>query len=165
MIAHPYNPGWRMLEVRDGSVNVVAAVCGGSAVLPPPLAGDEVVAMRVEDGYMVVNQDANWNVVSATDLAGRVLERTFYTAYGLPTFNSETYFGDYDGDGEVDSTDDAELGSGQTCRGASPTGACRVFDFDQDADLVSDDQTVMTALVALASTNHVRLARTSGARA
>ncbi len=51
--------------------------------------------MRVEDGYMVVNQDANWNVVSATDLAGRVLERTFYTAYGLPTFNSETYLGDY----------------------------------------------------------------------
>ncbi len=56
--------------------------------------------MRVEDGYMVVNQDANWNVTSATDLAGRVLERTFYTAYGLPTFNSETYFGD-------DSYDDA----------------------------------------------------------
>ncbi|RJP31678.1 MAG: hypothetical protein C4547_15305 [Phycisphaerales bacterium] len=107
---------------------------------------------------MIVNQDANWNVVSATDLAGRILERTFYTAYGLPTFNSETYFGDYDGDGEVDSTDDGHLGSGQTCWGASPSGACRVLNFDQDGDLVSDDQTVMTSLVGLESANHVRLA-------
>ncbi len=57
---------------------------GGNAVHPPPSAGDEVVAMRSEDGYMVVNQDANWNVVSATASEGRVLERTFYTAYGLP---------------------------------------------------------------------------------
>jgi len=121
-----------------------------------------VLIERVEDGYMVVNQDANWNVVSATDLAGRVLERTFYTAYGLPTFNSETYFGDYDGDGDVGSTDDGHLGSGQTCWGASPSGACRVFDFDQDGDLDNDDQTIMTSLVGLASTNHVRLARTSG---
>jgi len=151
-----YDRGWWLLEVRDGSANVVAQVYGGTQYI------DEVVAQRSEDGYMVVNQDANRNVVSATDLAGRVLERTFYTAYGLPTFNSETYFGDYDGDGEVDSTDDAELGSGQTCWGASATGACRVFDFDQDGDLDNDDQTVMTSLVALASTNHVRLARTSG---
>ncbi|RJP37300.1 MAG: hypothetical protein C4547_05650 [Phycisphaerales bacterium] len=98
---------------------------------------------------MVVNQDANWNVVSATDLAGRVLERAFYTAYGLPTFNSEPYFGDYDGDGEVDSTDDGHLGNGQTCWGASPTGACRVFDFDQDADLDNDDQTATSVPIAV----------------
>ncbi|RJP41474.1 MAG: hypothetical protein C4547_01635, partial [Phycisphaerales bacterium] len=107
---------------------------------------------RVKDGYMVVNQDANWNVVSATDLAGRVLERTFYTAYGLPTFNSQTYFGDYDGDG--DSTDDGHLGSGETAWGAGPYGACRVFDFDQDADADTDDQTILTSRVSLASTSH-----------
>jgi len=52
--------------------------------------------MRVEDGYMVLNQDANWNVTSATDLAGRVLERTFHWhRLRPPTFTSQTIFGEY----------------------------------------------------------------------
>lgn len=64
-----YDTGWRLLEVRNGSSDGVAQVYGGTQYI------DEVVAMRVEDGYMVVNQDANWNVTSATDLASPCLWR------------------------------------------------------------------------------------------
>jgi len=89
-LAFYYDRGWRLLEIRDGSANVVAQVYGGTQYI------DEVVAERSEDGYMVVNQDANWNVTSATDLAGRVLERTFFWhRLPSPTFTSQTIFGEY----------------------------------------------------------------------
>jgi len=63
------------------------------------------------------------------------------------------------GDGDVDSTDDASLGSSQTCWG-TPSGACRVFDFNQDGTLNASDETVMTTLVAAPSTNRRHESRT-----
>ena|GEM_PF-2261666 len=188
---HYYDALHRIIEARDGSDNLVTQVYCGTQYI------DEVVSMKTDHGYMIVNQDANWNVVAATDLAGTILERVYYTPYGQPTFNSETFFGDYGersereraaigkadmdvrvrpatcpqgastkrategGDGDVDATDDGNLGNGQACWGADPSGACRVFDFDQDGDLDNDDQTTMTALVNLASTNHVHNSRIS----
>ncbi|MCC7290423.1 MAG: hypothetical protein IT449_00005, partial [Phycisphaerales bacterium] len=137
---------WEILEIRDGSSNVLQQVYHGTQYI------DEIVAMRLERGYAVVYQDANWNTMATADLAGRVLERVFTTPYGSPIIEPETFFGDYDGDGDVDSTDDGFLGSGSTCWG-TPSGACRVFDFNQDGTLNASDETVMTALVAAASTN------------
>ena len=139
--------GWSIVEVRDGSNNVYQQVYHGTQYI------DEIVAMRLEKGYAVVYQDANWNTIATCDLAGRVLERVFTTPYGSPIIEPETYFGDYDGDGDVDSSDDASLGSGQTCWGSNPTAACRVFDFNQDGTLNASDETTMTALVSAASTN------------
>ncbi|MCK6466501.1 MAG: hypothetical protein L6Q93_16885, partial [Phycisphaerae bacterium] len=138
--------GWSIVEIRDGSNNIYQQVYHGTQYI------DEIVAMRLKKGYAVVYQDANWNTVVVCDLAGRVLERMFTTPYGSPTIEPESFFGDYDGDGDVDSTDDASLGSGQTCWG-TPSGACRVFDFNSDGTLDSSDETIMTALVSAASTN------------
>jgi len=139
--------GWSIVEMRDGSSNVLQQVYHGTQYI------DEIVAMRLEKGYAVVYQDANWNTIATCDLAGRVLERVFTTPYGSPIIEPETFFGDYDGDGDVDSTDDASLGSGQTCWGSSPSGACRVFDFNHDGTLDGSDETIMTALVGAPSTN------------
>ena len=139
--------GWSIVEIRDGSNNVYQQVYHGTQYI------DEIVAMRLEHGYAVVYQDANWNTIATCDLAGRVLERVFTTPYGSPIIEPETFFGDYDGDGDVDSTDDASLGSGQTCWGSNPAGACRVFDFNFDGTLNASDETIMTALVAAPSMN------------
>ncbi|GMU26372.1 MAG: RHS repeat-associated core domain-containing protein [Planctomycetia bacterium] len=142
-----YN-GQQMIERRDGSSNVLMQVYYGTQYI------DEIVAIKLEHGYAVVSQDANYNVTTLTDLAGRVLERVFYTEYGQPILEAERYFGDYDADGDVDSTDDGFLGSGQTCWGTA-TGTCRVFDFNGDGTLDAADETVMTALVAAPTTNRV----------
>ncbi|MCC7291862.1 MAG: hypothetical protein IT449_07365 [Phycisphaerales bacterium] len=105
-----YN-GQQLIETRDGSGNVLLQAYYGTQYI------DELVALKLEHGYCTVSQDANYNVTTLTDLAGRVLERVFYTEYGQPIIESESYFGDGDGDGDVDATDDAALGSGQTCCG------------------------------------------------
>ncbi|MCK6465817.1 MAG: hypothetical protein L6Q93_13395, partial [Phycisphaerae bacterium] len=148
-----YN-GQQMIEMRDGSSNVLTQAYYGTQYI------DEIVALKLEHGYALVSQDANYNVTTLTDLAGRVLERVFTTEYGQPIIESASYFGDYDADGDVDSTDDGFLGSGQTCWGTA-TGTCRVFDFNGDGTLDSADETIMTALVAAPSTNRVHHARRS----
>ncbi len=145
--------GQQMIERRDGSSNVLTQAYYGTQYI------DEIVALKLEHGYAVVSQDANYNVTTLTDLAGRVLERVFTTEYGQPILESDSYFGDYDADGDVDSTDDGFLGSGQTCWGANPSGACRVFDFNSDGTLDASDETVMTALVAAPTTNRIHHAR------
>jgi len=137
--------GWKIVQINTGA-ELFQQVFHGTQYI------DEIVAMRFEKGYAVVYQDANWNTVATCDLAGRVLERVFTTPYGSPIIEPETFFGDYDGDGDVDSTDDASLGSGQTCWG-TPSGACRVFDFNSDGTLNASDETIMTSLVAAPSTN------------
>ncbi len=146
-----YN-GQQVIEVRDGSSNVLTQAYYGTQYI------DELVALKLEHGYALVSQDANYNVTTLTDLGGRVLERVFYTEYGQPILESERYFGDYDADGDVDATDDGFLGSGQACWG-TPTGACRVFDFNGDGTLDASDETVMTALVAAPTTNRIHHAR------
>ncbi len=146
-----YN-GQQMIERRDGSSNVLTQAYYGTQYI------DELVALKLEHGYAVVSQDANYNVTTLTDLAGRVLERVFTTEYGQPILESDSYFGDYDADGDVDATDDSYLGSGQTCWGTA-TGACRVFDFNGDGTLDASDETVMTALVSAPTTNRVHHAR------
>ncbi|MBE7457336.1 MAG: RHS repeat-associated core domain-containing protein [Planctomycetia bacterium] len=146
-----YN-GQQMIERRDGSSNVLTQAYYGTQYI------DELVALKLEHGYAVVSQDANYNVTTLTDLAGRVLERVFTTEYGQPILESDSYFGDYDADGDVDATDDSYLGSGQTCWGTA-TGACRVFDFNGDGTLDASDETVMTALVSAPTTNRIHHAR------
>ena len=66
---------------------------------------DEVAGLRLPHGRAYVHQDANWNVTSLTDLKGAVLERYYYSPYGEVEVVAETYFGDYDGDGDVDADD------------------------------------------------------------
>ena len=140
--------GWSIIEIRDGSANVLQQVYHGTQYV------DEIIAMRLEQGYAVVYQDANWNTIATCDLAGRALERVFTTPYGSPIIEPETYFGDYDGDGDVDSTDDASLGSGATCWG-TPSGACRVFDFNQDGTLNASDEAALASIInASSATNH-----------
>lgn len=62
-------------------------------------------------GEMYLHQDANWNVLGATDLGGSVVERYVLTPYGILTANQETGFGDRDGDGDVDATDKGTPGT------------------------------------------------------
>ncbi|KAA0220206.1 MAG: hypothetical protein EDS66_14055, partial [Planctomycetota bacterium] len=154
-----YN-GQQVIEVRDGSSNVLTQAYYAEGDQGGSLREyiDELVALKLEHGYAVVSQDANYNVTTLTDLGGRVLERVFTTEYGQPILESDSYFGDYDGDGDVDSTDDGFLGSGQTCWGTA-TGACRVFDFNGDGTLDAADEAIMTALVAAPTTNRVHHAR------
>jgi len=90
------------------------------------------------------------NVTSLTDLKGAVLERHYYSPYGQVAVVAETYFGDYDGDGFVDSGDADDLcsnGEGCACEfTSSVSGDCRVFDFDCDGDLDVSDESTLSAL-------------------
>ena len=44
---------------------------------------DELVMMRrAGRGDLYIHQDANWNVIGATDLNARLVERYEYTPYG-----------------------------------------------------------------------------------
>jgi len=70
-----YYNSQRIIEVRDGSGNVLQQAYHGTQYI------DEVVAMKLKDGYAVVHQDANWNVIATTDLAGSVLETIFEEPY------------------------------------------------------------------------------------
>lgn len=47
------------------------------------------------------------NVTTLADLAGRVQERAFTTEYDQPIIESERYYGDDDGDSDLDSRDSA----------------------------------------------------------
>lgn len=140
--------------MRDGSDNVLLQAYYGTQYI------DEIVALKLQHGYCTVSRDANYNVTTLTDLAGRVLERVFYTEYGQPIIESESYFGDYDGDGDLDSTDIAQADTGGACRGSSPSGACRVLDTDQDGDVDGTDYTTLSGLInAAPTTNRVHHAR------
>jgi len=52
---------------------------------------------------------SNWNVLALTDMGGSVVERYVYTPYGEVTVHQNTSWGDYDGDGDVDSADKAAM--------------------------------------------------------
>jgi len=139
-----YYHGHQIIQANDGSGNLLMQVYHGTRYI------DEVVAMRLPHGRAYVHQDANWNVTSLTDLTGAVLERYYYSPYGQMEVVAETYFGDYDGDGFVDSGDADDLcsnGEGCACEfTASVSGDCRVFDFDCDGDLDVSDETTLEAL-------------------
>jgi RHS repeat-associated protein len=108
---------------------------------------DELVMMRrAGHGDLYVHQDANWNVIGATDLNGQFVERYEYTPYGELTVHQETGSGDYDGDQDVDSTDRAAIEAGGDCLGGTPPAACRVLDLDFDGDYDSADATLFDAL-------------------
>ena len=134
--------GQKIIETRDGSGNMVRQMIHGTQYI------DELVMVRVNNkGDLYVHQDANWNVIGLTDLGGRVVERYTYTPYGELTVDQETSFGDYDGDADVDSTDQAAYGGGGDC--AVPmfsgvTGACRILDLDFDGTILSDDLSIFT---------------------
>ncbi|MCC7291901.1 MAG: hypothetical protein IT449_07560 [Phycisphaerales bacterium] len=46
---------------------------------------DEIVALKLEHGYCVVSQDANYNVTTLTDLAGRAAHSSSNLALANPT--------------------------------------------------------------------------------
>ena len=105
---------------------------------------DELVMMRAKDrGDLYVHQDANWNVIAATDMGGSVVERYVYTPYGELTAHQVTAYGDRDGDGTVDSADKGTPGT--TCTG-TVSGACRLLDLDFDGDYDSADATLFDNL-------------------
>jgi RHS repeat-associated protein len=108
---------------------------------------DEVAALRLPTGLVYVHQDANFNVVALTDVAGQVLERVRQTPYGEVEFAAERNFFDYDGDSDTDSADLSACGDGAACWGAA-TGPCRVFDVDLDGDVDASDQATVTAYVS-----------------
>jgi len=79
----------------------------------------------------------------------RLVERYTYTPYGELTVDQETSFGDYDGDADVDSTDQAAYGGGGDC--AVPmfsgvTGACRILDLDFDGRILYNDTSLHNML-------------------
>ncbi|GMU38878.1 MAG: hypothetical protein KJ057_17720 [Phycisphaerae bacterium] len=144
----------QMIQMRDGSDRVLLQAYYGTQYI------DEPVTLKLEHGYCTVSQDANYKATTLTDLAGRVLERVFYTEYGQPIIEVESCFGDYDGD--LDTTDSAATDTAGACRGSSPTGSCRVLDTDQDGDVDGTDYTTLNALVSAAPsppTNRVHHAR------
>ncbi len=133
--------GQKIIETRDGSGNMVQQVVRGVKYI------DEIAMIRnAEIGDLYVHQDANWNVISLTDLGGSLVERYVNTPYGIMTVNQETGPGDYDGDGDVDSSDRAAGEVGGACRGADPSGACRVLDLDFDDDVDDADLTLCDSL-------------------
>ncbi len=130
--------GQKICETRNGSGNMVQQFIHGTQYI------DELVMVRVaKKGDLYVHQDANWNVIGLTDLAGSVIERHKYTPYGIMQVDQETGFGDRDGDGDVDATDKGTPGT--DCTG-TVTGACRVNDLDFDGDYDSADATLFDAL-------------------
>ncbi|MCH8966428.1 MAG: hypothetical protein IID43_02000 [Planctomycetes bacterium] len=82
----------------------------------------------------------NWNVTSTVSFITDVLDRVHPSPYGELLFDAYTINGDYDGDGDIDASDDSNF---TTCKnGSQPlTGACRVFDFDNDGDVHAGDRT------------------------
>ena len=143
-----YYDGQKIVETRDGSGNVLQQFIHGTEYI------DELVMVRVKDkGDLYVHQDANWNVIAATDMGGRVVERYVYTPYGSVTVFQQTGFGDYDGDGDVDATDKAAIETGGDCLGGSPPDACSVLDLDFDGDWDASDVTLFDAL-AQGNMNH-----------
>ena len=153
-----YYRGHQIIETRDGSGGLVmqvnlrysrnAGTVDASALGASTIT--DLAGIRTGLGRFVVHQDANWNVMALTDLAGRVVERYHYSPYGELEVSAESYPGDYTGDGRVDSDDDDELcgvGGGCDCEfTASVSGACRVFDFDCDGDLDQTDQDTLEDL-------------------
>jgi len=130
--------GHKIIETRDGSNNMVQQSVHGTRYI------DEHVMMRVADkGDLYVHQDANWNVIGATDLGGSLVERYEYSPYGQVVANQETGYGDRDGDGDVDADDKGTPGT--TCTGTL-TGACRILDLDFDGDYDSTDGTKFDSL-------------------
>jgi len=99
--------------------------------------------------HEVSAQRANWNVVSTADYDGKVLERVRLTPYGQPTFDVETANGDYDGDGDTDSADYDTLLN--TCWG-NYSGACRIFDYDDNGVIAIGDIFDFLALYPAATT-------------
>jgi len=130
--------GWQIVETRDGSDNLVQQFIHGTQYI------DELVMVRTTDkGELYYHQDANWNIIATSDLAGRVAERYVLTPYGEVTAHQERGYGDYDGDGDVDSTDYNAIAG--ACSGSS-SGACRVLDVNNSGTVNSSDQTPHAAL-------------------
>jgi hypothetical protein len=130
--------GQRIVEVRNGSGTTIQQFVHGTQYI------DELVVMRVKDkGDLYIHQDANWNVIGATDLGGRVVEHNFLSPYGELTVHQETGYGNRDGDGDVDSTDKGTVG--RTCTG-TVSGSCRILDLDFDGDYDSTDATKFDSL-------------------
>jgi RHS repeat-associated protein len=135
--------GFRIIETRDGSSNVVQQFVYGTQYI------DELLMVRVKDqGELYIHQDANWNVIALTDLGGHVVERYTYRPYGEMVVFQDTSYGDYDGDQDVDTTDrDAYTGS-------SPSGAERILDLDFDGDVDATDTTLFNNNIETGISRH-----------
>jgi RHS repeat-associated protein len=134
-----YYDGQKIIEIRNGSNAMVQQFIHGMQYI------DELVMVRVKNnGDLYVHQDANWNVVGLTDLGGRLVERYAYSPYGELIVHQSTGYCDYDGDGDVDSSD-RNLIAG-ACAGSNPAGACRILDLNFDNTVNSSDTTPFDAL-------------------
>ncbi|MBI4719431.1 MAG: hypothetical protein HY763_16670 [Planctomycetes bacterium] len=149
-----YEEGWKIAQINDGSGNMVQQFIHGTQYI------DEVVMMRVRNkGDLYLHQDANWNIIAATDLGGAVVERYVYTPYGELTVHQLTSYGDRDGDQDVDSTDKGTVGT--TCTG-TVSGACRIVDLDFDGDYDSTDAEFFDNLTQGAARRPGRVATAAG---
>jgi len=100
---------------------------------------DELVLIFGENGTHFVYQDDNWNTMGLTNSAGDVVEECNYTPYGRAVFRRHTAFGDLDGDGDVDSTDQTTFNAayGSSVGDGNWDRDC---DADYDGDVDSFDQ-------------------------
>ncbi len=133
-----YYDGDKLIETRNGSEIMVAQFIHGTQYV------DELVMMRAADkGDLYYHQDANWNVIALTDQGGHVVERYTYTPYGRMTVNQVTGYGDYNGDGTVNSAD--KTAADANCS-SDVSGVCRIVDFDFDGDYDASDGTTLEGL-------------------
>ncbi|MBI4718262.1 MAG: hypothetical protein HY763_10690 [Planctomycetes bacterium] len=117
--------------------------------------GMSTTRMTGGKGDLYLHQDANWNVIAATDLGGAVVERYVYTPYGELTVHQLTSYGDRDGDQDVDTTDKGTVGT--TCTG-TVSGGCRILDLDFDGDCDSTDAGLFDSLTQGAARHPGRVA-------
>ncbi len=123
--------GQEVVEERNGSEEIVQQYVYG------PNHIDEPVMIRGTHGTFFVYQDANWNVIGTTTPGGKLAEEYNYTPYGRVLVKRHTAFGDADGDGDIDATDQTAWDDTQDPGGVYD----RNFDADYDGDNDQYDQT------------------------
>jgi RHS repeat-associated protein len=87
-----YYSGWRLVEVRNASDQVLGQFVYGTQYIDEPLRYDRNTDVGTDDDCLdegsaayFYHQDANYRVVMLTDENADVVERYEYTAYGEPT--------------------------------------------------------------------------------
>ena len=114
---YSYYDGWKVVELRDGSEQVLKQYTWGRQYM------DELLLIAInqdpQNAYLPVGleenlcerffwvlQDANYNVLGLVNAAGKLIERYEYTPYGQRTIFSHGWnIADLDGDGDVDGAD------------------------------------------------------------
>lgn len=128
---HYYWDGWQMIEMRNGSDQVLKQHVWGRqyvdellqiAVNQDPWNADAGTTENECERFFYVCQDANYNVLGVTMSSGRLIERYEYTPYGQRTVFSHGWLrADLNADGFVGQADlDIILGNWGAAAPASP---------------------------------------------